>query len=115
VLAVGTLVMWPARPAVDDAVRGSAIQLIAPSGAVAEIREFQWTSPIDAPRYRVVVQTTGGQPLVAVDTSEQRLAVSGELRARLVGQGAYQWFVEALDEQGAVISRSTTVRFSLGS
>lgn len=109
----GLIVLRPVASDVDDSVRGSELQISAPVGAVRELREFKWASPIAAPRYRVIIRGPREQEILATLTADERLAVTSDLRARLSGGAEYTWQVEALDETGAVIARSRTATFSI--
>ena len=65
----GALILRPASVEPDETVRGSAPQVVGPSGRVRTLEAFTWSSPIDAPRYRVVVLDARGQVAFTGETA----------------------------------------------
>ncbi len=47
----------------DSTSRGTGFVLDTPGGTVAAVREFRWSSPLDAPSYRVDIRTVSGTPV----------------------------------------------------
>lgn len=106
-------VIWIATPTVndpDDAVRGSEVLLVSPTGSSAAT-EFRWESPFDARRYRVTVRDGAGDVIYRTEVSSSPARLDDQARARLTAGSSYVWQVEALDESGEVIAGSKPAAF----
>jgi hypothetical protein len=111
VLAVG-LTLVSQRPVSNgpqeqETIRGTAIQLTAPLGAVEIVREFSWQSPIRVDRYRVIVRR-GDTVVWQSETSGLTLAPPTGVFVRDV---EYAWQVEAVDREGVVRMTSPSQSF----
>lgn len=115
--ALALFVWLPARrPAPDPVtptgtVRGTSLQLLAPSGAVTGPIEFSWSSPVSPDRYALEVKDAAGQRVVYRETRDDRVRADAELEAMLRPGMSYTWTVTALDAAGEVISRSQPASF----
>lgn len=112
VLAVGlSLVDWRSdRGTPIDTVRGSAIQVIAPAGTVADVTAFSWQSPIRGDRYRVTVRRGSDQVWQAVSGTTRIAAPPATFENGV----EYTWQVEAIDREGGVRMVSPFQSFILG-
>lgn len=100
-------------PIESAGVRGGDIQLLGPSGPVTEVREFRWSSPVAATRYRLQVRDDGGAVVHETLATSERTTLPEEARARLRPGRAYSWRVEALDGAGEVILASRPLTFRI--
>jgi len=97
-------------PAPDDAVRGSELVAMTPSGAAGNL-QFKWQSPFAAASYRVTVRDAKGVLIFEMATRGSEIEPDPTLRGRVVGGESYTWQVTALDRDGAVIAASRPVTF----
>jgi hypothetical protein len=111
--AVTGAVLWrlgpPSAPS-EAAIRGSAIQALAPVGAVSGPIEFRWASPIVAESYVVEVKDARGRVAATLLAEEER-AADPSLDRRLLEGERYLWTVTALDADGEPLSRSAPQAF----
>ena len=89
----------PSVPTDTGTIRGTELQITAPSGAVEIIREFAWQSPIRAERYRVVVRRGS---LVIWQTETTTLSAAPPPAGIIQRDVQYEWQVEAIDREGNV-------------
>lgn len=115
VLAIGGSLLYrtltPGDP-VEDTIRGSELQPIAPAGTVSGTPTFEWQSPIRAWKYHVRV-FRGSQ---VVHQSVVWNAGAGTTRftppSLTLPAGEYTWQVEALDKEDVVRMTSPPQRFT---
>lgn len=106
-------VLWltrPGAPAIDDAVRGTELVAMTPTGSVNDI-EFKWQSPFEASAYRVVVRDTTGVLIFNLETNASSVKPEPAMRARLTVGETYSWQVTALDRAGSTIAESRVATF----
>jgi hypothetical protein len=92
----------------DDGIRGTSIQLLAPVGDVQELGAFRWQSPIQAESFRVYIYD--GPDLRWSGTVREPQAFP-PLTSLQPGR-EYTWYVEAIDREGAVRMTSPRRTFS---
>ena len=113
-IAATALIMLSLRPANESpsSIRGSEIRPLAPIGAVASVAEFRWTSPVNAPLYRVRVMTAAGAPVIEGDASgnAENWAIPAGTQ---LPPGSYTWTVDAIDAAGTVIVSSRPQAFEI--
>lgn len=99
----------PSIPPGTETVRGTDLQLMAPLGAVEQVRAFSWQSPVRVDRYRVVVRR-GSDVVWQAETAGSSITPPAGLFVRDV---PYEWHVEALDREGAVRLASPPQSFTV--
>ena len=103
----------PERP-VEDVVRSTRVELLAPLGEVASIpSEWNWTPLDDVDQYRMVIRAVDQRVLWEKTTSESSAEIPVEIRNLLRPGVTYWWVVEALGSEGAVVGRSETRSFTI--
>lgn len=113
------LVAWPERrppaaPGGEVSIRGSAIQALAPIGAVAVPDAFEWASPVRAARFVVTVRDSEGRTALELSAESERLSLTTEQVTRLQPGLDYEWQVVGLDPSGQDIIRAPWQRFRVG-
>jgi hypothetical protein len=96
----------------DEAIRGVAIQALAPAGTVSPPIEFRWSSPLAAARYEVTVRADA-QLLWSASVTAQHTAAPPDLIERLRREGEATWQVTALDGTGRRLIQSEPQRFAV--
>jgi hypothetical protein len=92
---------------------GERIELIAPPSRVGRDIVFEWTSPVRADQYRLVVLDSSNNALVwAGSTRGQRVTPGSELWMRLKPSLLYRWSVEGVDADGRTVARSAEGSFT---
>jgi hypothetical protein len=119
VAVVGTLLLRDGPPplperGVESTIRGSQVQLLSPSGELAEApSSFVWRMFEGAASYRVSILAVDDEVLWDTVATGDSVELPAETRDRLQPAVAYRWRVEASDADGAVIGRSETTRFRI--
>jgi len=123
VVAATTLVLEPRPPTLPAppttiTVRGNAIELLEPTGPIAELpAAFSWRPVAEADVYRLTVQGVDDRMVWEGDvprqdpTGEPRLELTADLGGRLLPAVAYTWNVVALNVAGNRIAWSDRIRF----
>lgn len=94
----------------DETVRGASLTVLAPTGDVAGIPALlEWKAAGEDIEYRVTL--AGKVPLMAASTTETRLALPEDVRARMKAGEKYFWQVQAFKADGTLIAVSGRVRF----
>jgi hypothetical protein len=94
--------------------RSQEIQVIAPSGEVAEApKTLQWKPFAGTARYKVSVMEVDEVPLWSGETRDSNLTIPISTRARMLPGKPVLWQVTALDVQGRVLATSQVQRFSV--
>jgi hypothetical protein len=107
-LALAAAIAIGCGPRADD-----RIELIAPPGRVGRDIVFEWTSPVRADQYRLVVLDASDNALVwAGSTRGQRVTPGSELWMRLKPSLLYRWSVEGVDADGRTVARSAEGSFT---
>ena len=113
----------PALPDRPDSrvVRGTSLEILEPTGPrAAAPRQLRWESLERATRHRVVFERVDGQ-VIFQQTAPAQLEAEGDhafelptdFRNSLQPMAVYYWWVEALDEGGTSIARSSRERFRI--
>ena len=103
----------PDRP-VEDVVRSTRVELVAPLDEVASIpSELNWTGVDDVDQYRIVIRAVDQSILWEETTSQSSAEIPVEVRNLLRPGVTYLWVVEALGSEGAVVGRSETRSFTV--
>jgi hypothetical protein len=92
--------------------RGERIELIAPPDRVGRDIVFEWTSPVRADQYRLVVLDSSNALVWAGSTRGQRVTPGSELWMRLKPSLLYRWSVEGVDAGGRTVARSAEGSFT---
>jgi hypothetical protein len=95
------------RPAEPETVRGTELQPVAPVGAVSELREFRWQSPITTPTYALRVYRGNTEIWSATSSTT---TFSSALPS-LLPDVEYTWQVDAIDREGVVRMQSPRQAF----
>lgn len=95
---------------VEDTVRGSELQAIAPVGDVSSAAAFEWQSPIRAAKYRVTVYR-GSQVVWTTESGDTRVVWPASVTLDPGVQ--YTWQADALDAEGTVRMSSQRTAFAL--
>jgi hypothetical protein len=98
-------------PGDPDAVRGSRLETIAPSGEIAGPLEFRWMSPFDGVRYVVAVTDASGNHIATRESETARMIADAPLDATLRPGVRYRWTVSAVGAGGDVIAASAPREF----
>ncbi len=94
----------------DETVRGAALTALAPSGDVEAIPSLlEWKAAGEDIEYRVTL--AGKVPLMAAATTETRLTLPEDVRARMKAGEKYFWQVQAFKADGTLVAVSGRVRF----
>lgn len=94
--------------------RSQEIQVIAPSGEMAEAPKIlQWKPVSGAARYKVSIMEVDEVPLWSGETRDSNLTIPISTRARMLPGKPVLWRVTALDVQGRVLATSQVQRFSV--
>jgi hypothetical protein len=92
--------------------RSQEIQVIAPSGELAEApKTLQWRPFSSAARYKVSIMEVDEVPLWSGETSDSNLTIPISKSARMLPGKPVLWQVTALDSQGRVLAASQVQRF----
>jgi hypothetical protein len=94
--------------------RSQEIQVIAPSGEVAEApKTLQWKPVSSAARYQVSIMEVDEVPMWSGETSDSNMTIPISTRASMLPGKPVLWRVTALDVQGRVLATSQVQRFSV--
>lgn len=101
-------------PGSGNALRGAAIEVVAPAGDVREVpRELDWRAVPDATSYRVSIVGVDGEPLWNETVTGSPAMLPATAANALHGAVLYRWQVEALDANGARIAWSKPTEFRI--
>ena len=92
-------------------VSSGPLTLISPLGRVTLPFEFQWTSSIAEPAYRIEVFDAAGAPVAARVTRTGRIAAS-DLRQDWK-PGSYTWKISLFDSKGIFVVASPVQPFEI--
>ena len=94
----------------DETVRGAALTDLAPAGDVQGVPAWlEWKAAGEGLEYKITL--AGKVPLMAASTSETRLAIPEDVRARMKAGEKYFWQVQAFKADGTLVAVSGRVRF----
>jgi hypothetical protein len=98
----------------SSAFRSGAVHLVSPVGeqALAPV-EFRWEAVPDASSYVVELKDVANQTLASTRSTENRLAVTPEMRANMAPGKPLNWKVTALDASGKPVADSTGGNFKV--
>jgi len=119
VAVIGTMLLRDGAPplperGVESTIRGSRVQLLSPSGEIAEAPSaLAWRSFEGAASYRASILAVDDEVLWDRVVTGDSVELPMEIRDRLQPAMAYRWRVEASDADGAVIGRSEAIRFRI--
>ncbi len=124
VVVVAAAVLWvwierttlePGKSAVTGPIsttRGVSIQAVTPVDQVETMRLFEWsTIPIEAD-FRLQISGPDGV-LWTATTRSQKYLPPPELLERLEPEVRYRWMVQALNEDGKELARSSPIEFQI--
>jgi hypothetical protein len=98
----------------SSAVRSGAVHLVSPVGEQAQAPvEFRWEAVPDASSYVVELKDVANQTLASTRSTENRLAVTPEMRANMLPGKPLNWKVTALDASGKPVADSTGGNFKV--
>ena len=96
--------------AVEDTVRGTELQPVAPVGEVSAVSAFEWQSPIRASKYRIAVYR-GPNLVWTTDAGGARVALPAGVT---IEPGVeHSWQASALDAEGTVRMSSPRTAFTI--
>lgn len=118
-LAAAVFLLIPRAPGPPDfpdsgnrIVRGEALTLVAPAGALDGIpKEFSWRPVDGAAGYTVVV--AGFDPAWTAETRETSIKIPAEISGRMAPGGTYAWRVKAYSAAGTLLASSPETLFSI--
>ncbi|MDH3626987.1 MAG: hypothetical protein OEV00_08380 [Acidobacteriota bacterium] len=95
-------------------VRGTQLELIAPSGELTVVPQtLRWRSVDRAVHYQVQIFTVDDSLLWEAETDRETIDLPENAYSQLFPAVAYLWRVEARDVDGDLIAQSETVRFRM--
>jgi hypothetical protein len=106
-LALAAAIAIGCGPRVDE-----RIELVAPPDRVGRDIVFEWTSPVRADQYRLVVLDSSNALVWAGSTRGQRVTPGSELWMRLKPSLRYRWSVEGVDAGGRTVALSAEGSFT---
>jgi len=96
----------------SEALRSSALTVISPVGDLSQTpADVQWQPVAGAAKYQVRLLEVDRSPLWQAETTETRIALPAQVRARLVPGKTVLCEVIAIEAAGAKIADSEIVRF----
>jgi hypothetical protein len=102
----------PLAPPGSDAVRGAAVALIAPSGALPAVPSaLEWEPAGGAADYSVSLSGPG--LAWSGRTAAARIEIPADIRARIVPGTEYRWKVRAFAPQGGLTAASPEASFRI--
>ena len=98
----------------SGAFRSGAVHLVSPVGEQPQAPvEFRWEAVPDASSYVVELKDVANQTLASAKSTENRLAVTPEMRANMAPGKPLNWKVTALDASGKPVADSTGGNFKV--
>ena len=94
--------------------RSQEIQVIAPTGEVAEApKTLRWKPVPGLTRYKISIMEVDESLLWSGETNDSTLTIPVSTRVKMLPGKPVLWRVTALDDQGRVLATSQVQRFSV--
>lgn len=91
--------------------RSEELQIVRPSGELSEApKDLEWKNFPEASKYRVTIMEVDRNPLWTADTTDFKIDVPHEVRAKMLPGKTVLWQVTALDSRGRVLATSQAER-----